>query len=154
MTALPGILPAQTSTAPRASGSVTWKYRHMAGVGDNIAIEFAEPDYKITAASAALLNAAVSPPAPVRPVGDFIPYRPVSSPFKDLEVMITSNIHYNTLPVKVQVDYLRVTGATDLALIAVDVQKSDLIFRADGGSVRADVNIFALPAHRGGSCPH
>src|SRR5690349_23534247 len=46
--------------------------------------------------------------------------------FKDLDAVVTSNIRYNTLPMQVRTDFIRVTDATVYANIAVQFKNSDL----------------------------
>jgi GWxTD domain-containing protein len=62
--------------------------------------------------------------------------------FKDLDAVVKSNIRYNTLPMQVRVDYIRVTDATVYANIAVQFKNSDLNFASKDKIAKATVNIY------------
>jgi GWxTD domain-containing protein len=126
----------------------SWHYRHIEGVGRNIAIEFVDTartgDYKINLEPEDLLraqtNGLVSPwrrfsrrdlrhlPVSYQPLP--LPFRhPERKPsvtkapaiqFKDLDAILRSNLHYNALPMQVRADYFRVTDATVSANIAIE----------------------------------
>jgi GWxTD domain-containing protein len=68
--------------------------------------------------------------------------RPPSVKFKDLEAAVSSRISYNTLPMKVRVDYFPVTDASVLTYITVQFDNKDLQFQSKEGVQRAAVNIF------------
>ncbi len=62
--------------------------------------------------------------------------------FKDLDSVIKSNIRYNTLPMQVRVDYIRVTDATVYANVSVQFKNSDLNFATKDKISKATVNIY------------
>jgi GWxTD domain-containing protein len=62
--------------------------------------------------------------------------------FKDLEEVISTNIRYNTLPMKVRADYIRVTDTTVLTPITIYFEKRDLQYKTTDNFSRAVVNIF------------
>ncbi|HLH05360.1 MAG TPA: GWxTD domain-containing protein [Bryobacteraceae bacterium] len=62
--------------------------------------------------------------------------------FKDLDAVVNSNIRYNTLPMQVRVDYIRVTDATVYANIAVQFKNSDLNFSTKDKIAQAHINIY------------
>ena len=62
--------------------------------------------------------------------------------FKDLDAVVSSNIRYNTLPVKVQADYMRITDSTVLTSITVQLQRKDLQFQQKDNVSTATVNIY------------
>ena len=68
--------------------------------------------------------------------------KPPSIKFKDLDAVVNSNIRYNTLPMKVRVDYIRVTDATVYANISVQFKNGDLNFATKDKVAKASVNIY------------
>jgi GWxTD domain-containing protein len=62
--------------------------------------------------------------------------------FKDLDAIVTSNIRYNTLPMQVRADFIRVTDATVYANICVQFKNSDLNFATKDKVAKATVNIY------------
>jgi GWxTD domain-containing protein len=62
--------------------------------------------------------------------------------FKDLDAIVSSNIRYNTLPMSVRVDYIRVTDATVYANIMVQFKNSDLNYASKDKISKATVNIY------------
>src|SRR5215471_17376075 len=62
--------------------------------------------------------------------------------FKDLEAAVTSSIRYNTLPFKVQADYIRITDSTVLTTITIQFERKDLQFQQKDSIAKATVNIF------------
>jgi len=62
--------------------------------------------------------------------------------FKDLDAIVSSNIRYNTLPMQVRSDFIRVTDATLYANIAVLFKNSDLNFETKDKVAKATVNIY------------
>ncbi|HEX4169222.1 MAG TPA: GWxTD domain-containing protein [Bryobacteraceae bacterium] len=62
--------------------------------------------------------------------------------FKDLDAIVKSNIRYNTLPMQVRVDYIRVTDATVYANICIQFKNSDLNFTTKDKVSKATVNIY------------
>jgi GWxTD domain-containing protein len=62
--------------------------------------------------------------------------------FKDLDAIVSSNIRYNTLPMQVREDFIRVTDATVYANICVQFKNSDLNFATKDKVAKATVNIY------------
>ncbi len=62
--------------------------------------------------------------------------------FKDLEAMVTSKITYNLLPMRVRVDFVRMTNSTILTNIAVQFDRKDLQFQQKENVAKAIVNIY------------
>lgn len=63
--------------------------------------------------------------------------------FKDLDAVVKSNIRYNTLPMQVRVDFIRVTDATVYANISIQFKNSDLNFATKDKIAKATVNLYA-----------
>jgi len=62
--------------------------------------------------------------------------------FKDLEAMVSSKITYNLLPMRVRVDFVRMTNSTILTNIAVQFDRKDLQFQQKDTVAKAIVNIY------------
>jgi GWxTD domain-containing protein len=62
--------------------------------------------------------------------------------FKDLDAIVSSNIRYNTLPMQVRSDFIRVTDATVYANVTVQFKNSDLNFETKDKVAKATVNIY------------
>jgi GWxTD domain-containing protein len=62
--------------------------------------------------------------------------------FTDLEEVVSTNIRYNTLPMRVRTDYVRVTDSTVLTPITIYFEKRDLQYKTTNNYARATVNIF------------
>ncbi len=67
---------------------------------------------------------------------------PPAIKFKDLDAVVSSNIHYNTLPMRVRADYIRVTDATVLADLTVQFKNSDLNYATKDKISKATVNLY------------
>ncbi|MGO9132365.1 MAG: GWxTD domain-containing protein [Bryobacteraceae bacterium] len=63
--------------------------------------------------------------------------------FKDLEEVVNTTITYNLLPVKVHVDYIRMTESTVLTTVTVLLENKDLQFQQKAGVTKAVVNMYA-----------
>ncbi|HLJ15338.1 MAG TPA: GWxTD domain-containing protein [Bryobacteraceae bacterium] len=63
--------------------------------------------------------------------------------FKDLEEVVNSSIKYNTLPIRVHVDYIPVTSSSIFAAVTIQFDRKDLQFKDKDGISKASVNIFA-----------
>src|SRR5258706_8798894 len=63
--------------------------------------------------------------------------------FKDLEAVVSSSIRFNTLPMKVQVNYIKITESTVLTPITISFERKDLNFQQKEGVATATVNIYA-----------
>ena len=68
--------------------------------------------------------------------------KPPAVKFKDLDAIVTSNIRYNTLPIKVRVDYIKVTDSTILTPITLQFERKDLNFQNKDGVSTATINIY------------
>jgi len=62
--------------------------------------------------------------------------------FKDLDAVVSSNIRYNTLPMQVRTDYIRVTDATVYSNIMVQFKNSDLNYATKDKIAKATINIY------------
>ena len=62
--------------------------------------------------------------------------------FKDLDAVVTSNIRYNTLPMQVRTDFIRVTDATVYANITIQFKNSDLNYATKDKISKATVNLY------------
>ncbi len=62
--------------------------------------------------------------------------------FKDLDAVVNSNIHYNTLPMLVRTDFIKVTDATVYANISVQFKNSDLNYATKDKVAKATINLY------------
>lgn len=62
--------------------------------------------------------------------------------FKDLDAVVNSNIKYNTLPMQVRADFIRVTDATVLTDLTVLFKNNDLNYATKDKVAKATVNIY------------
>ena len=62
--------------------------------------------------------------------------------FKDLDAMVSSNVKYNTLPMSVRVDYIRVTDSTVYANVMVQFKNSDLNYAQKDKIAKATINVY------------
>jgi len=62
--------------------------------------------------------------------------------FKDLDAVVNSNIRYNTLPMQVRTDYIRVTDATVYANVMVQFKNADLNYSTKDKIAKANINIY------------
>lgn len=69
--------------------------------------------------------------------------KPPAVKFKDLEAAVTSTIRYNTLPMKVHVDYIPITPSSIFAAITIQFDRKDLQFSNKEGVSKAVVNLYA-----------
>lgn len=69
-------------------------------------------------------------------------HKPPQVKFKDLEAAVDSRVTYNTLPMVVRADYLRVTSSSVMTNVSIQFQNSDLQFKAGDGIQKAVVNIY------------
>ena len=138
-----------------------WRYRHIEGIGTDIAIEFVDSsltgEYRMALdpsekdALQHVPNANQAASSQVRPPDSrqfdrLIQYVGVQrSPrvrFRDLEALVTTNIRYNVLPMKVRADYLRLTDSTVLAPVTIQFENNDLQFKVQDNLARATVNLY------------
>ena len=71
-----------------------------------------------------------------------LPPSPVAK-FKDLEAAVNAAAKYNLLPIKVQTDFIPVTGSSVLSSITVQFDRKDLQFQPKGEISSAAVNLYA-----------
>src|SRR6185312_5902694 len=62
--------------------------------------------------------------------------------FKDLQAVVDSTIKYNTLPMQVRADYIKVTDATVLTNITVSFNRSELQYQSKDKISKATVNLY------------
>ncbi|MBV8895127.1 MAG: GWxTD domain-containing protein [Acidobacteriaceae bacterium] len=62
--------------------------------------------------------------------------------FKDLEAAVNSTIRYNTLPMQVRADYIRVTDATVLTSITLQFKNNDLNYATKDKVSKATINLY------------
>jgi GWxTD domain-containing protein len=62
--------------------------------------------------------------------------------FKDLEAAVSSTIRFNTLPMKVRTDFIKVTDSTVLSNVTVLFERKDLQFQQKEGVSKATVNVY------------
>jgi GWxTD domain-containing protein len=62
--------------------------------------------------------------------------------FKDLQAVVDSTIKYNSLPMKVRADYIKVTDATVLANITISFNRNDLQYQTKDKISKATVNLY------------
>ena len=62
--------------------------------------------------------------------------------FKDLDAVVSSNIKYNTLPMSVRTDFIRVTDSTVYANVMVQFKNSDLNYAQKDKISKATINIY------------
>lgn len=139
----------------------TWRYRFLEGIGTNVEIMFVDPtltgEYHI-ALDPEERNALahVTPPPAPQPGAPasansnqfdrleriFLLQKPPPVRFAELQALANSTIRFNTLPMKVQTDFLRVTGSTVLTPVTIQFENADLQFRQQDGVDRATVNLY------------
>jgi GWxTD domain-containing protein len=68
--------------------------------------------------------------------------KPPAVKFKDLEAAVSSSIRFNTLPFKVQADFIKITDSTILSTVTIQFERKDLQFQQKDGVAKATVNIF------------
>jgi GWxTD domain-containing protein len=62
--------------------------------------------------------------------------------FKDLQAVVDSTIKYNSLPMKVRADYIKVTDATVLVHITISFNRNDLQYQTKDKISKATVNLY------------
>ena len=69
--------------------------------------------------------------------------RPPQIKFRDLEAIVNTRITYNLLPIKVRIDFIRMTESTVSTNVTVQLDNRDLQFQNKEGVSRATVNMYA-----------
>lgn len=62
--------------------------------------------------------------------------------FKDLEAAVNSSIRYNTLPMQVRADYIRVTDSTVLTNLTLLFKNNDLNYATKDKVAKATINLY------------
>ena len=143
-----------------------WRYRWIEGVGTDIVIEFIDPtmtgEYRMTmdpSEKDALINVpgadritrtdgtSIGPSAKLNQferLQQIVNLRkPPKVKFTDLEALVNSTVKFNVLPVKVRVDFLKMTTASIQTNITLQLDRKDLQFQNKETIARASVNIYA-----------
>ena len=68
--------------------------------------------------------------------------KPPAIKYKDLEASVNSRITFNILPMRVQVDYIRVTNSTVICNVTILFDNKDLQFSNKEGVQKAEVHIL------------
>jgi hypothetical protein len=69
-------------------------------------------------------------------------WAPPAIKYKDLEAAVNSSIKYNLLPMKLQADYVPVTGSSVLTNITIQFDRKDLQFKQKEGVSTASVHVY------------
>jgi GWxTD domain-containing protein len=69
--------------------------------------------------------------------------KPPAVKFKDLEAVVSSSIRYNTLPMKVRADFIKITDSTILCSFTLQFDRKDLQFQQKDNISKATINIYA-----------
>lgn len=132
----------------------TWRYRYIEEIGNDVVIEFVDRsmsgEYRMAfdpAEKEALTRAPGSQPTvQSRPFDQLTRIadlqRPPALKFRDLSALVTSSVKFNTLPMKVRADFLRVTDSTIQTPVTVQFETRDLQFKKENGVERAVVNLY------------
>jgi GWxTD domain-containing protein len=138
----------------------TWRYRFINGIGTNIVFEFVDQamsgEYHITidpTEKNALAHTPMSPQQPTTGASsmrdEFAPLEQLAKwgrapdvKYKDLDAMVTTNVRYNTLPMRVQTDFIPVTPASIYANITLQFDSKDLQFLEKDGVSKATINLY------------
>lgn len=68
--------------------------------------------------------------------------KPPAIKYTDLQAMVTTNVRYNTLPMRVRTDFVPVTPASIYANITLQFESKDLQFMEKDGLSKATVNLY------------
>ena len=69
--------------------------------------------------------------------------KPPAVKFKDLEASISSSIRFNTLPMQVRADFMKMTNTTVQTNVTIQFDKKDLQFQTKEGVSKSVINIYA-----------
>ncbi len=69
--------------------------------------------------------------------------KPPQVKFKDLEASVNSKIQFNVLPIQVRTDFVKLTNATVMTYVTIQMNKADLQFKTTDNIAKAMVNIYA-----------
>lgn len=76
--------------------------------------------------------------------------QPPQVKFKDLEAVVTSRLIRDQLPFQYRFDFLRITDATDLVPVSVEVPNKEMTFQDKDGVETATLHIFGRVSTLGG----
>ena len=62
--------------------------------------------------------------------------------FKDLEAAVNSTVRYNSLPMRVRADYIRITDSTVLTSLTLQFKNNDLQYATKDKVAKATVNLY------------
>ncbi len=69
-------------------------------------------------------------------------YKAPAIKFKDLEAAVSSSIRYNSLPMHVRADYIRITDSTVLTSLTLQFKNNDLQYATKDKVAKATVNLY------------
>ena len=69
--------------------------------------------------------------------------KPPAVKFKDLESQVNSKIVFNVLPMKVKIDYVKVTNANVMSYVTIQFEKKDLQYKTESNISKAMINVYA-----------
>jgi GWxTD domain-containing protein len=122
---------------------VIWRYRDLEGFGKDVQVDFVDAcscgDYRLSLDPASK-DAIVWAPFAAREPGPGL-HTP-SVWFKDLEEVVTHKLVVSLLPFDVRTDFTKVTNATTLVQVAVQLRNRDLVFVRKDAVEGSAVNIF------------
>ncbi|PYV84987.1 MAG: hypothetical protein DMG05_23615 [Acidobacteria bacterium] len=124
--------------------SEIWHYHELARSSSSkkVVLEFVDKsrtnDYQLTTDSTvkALLDWINMPQNVV------IESPPLQMRFKNLETVLNVKVTYDLLPFKCQIAFMKVTDATVLTTISIQIENKDLTFQEEYGSMLASVQIY------------
>jgi GWxTD domain-containing protein len=137
-----------------------WRYRYLEGLGKDVVLKFVDScrcgDYRLTVdpqeknpwAPNAGTEGQSKEAEQLEPVVKAI--RPPAVKFKDLEELASHNVHVAAVPFAVLADFVRVTDATVLVPITLQVKNRDITFIEGAGLDRGTINIFGRLIRIGG----
>jgi GWxTD domain-containing protein len=136
----------------------TWRYRYIEAIGTNVVVEFVDPsgtgEFHMTT-DPQEKDALQHVPGYVAPNLQTGPNqfdrlelvsnlgKPPKVRFTDLEAAVTTNVRYNTLPIRVRTDFIPITPTSILSNITIQLDRKDLQFRESDGVAKATVNLYA-----------
>ena len=122
---------------------VNWRYRDLEGFGKDVEVNFVDAcscgDYRLSLDPVST-DAIIWTPDKTRDTGPGL-YNPAIR-FKDLEQVVTHKVFVNLLAFVVKTEFTKVTNATTLVPITVEVRNRDLAVANRNGTESSAVNIF------------
>lgn len=132
------------SAAGAAFPTETWRYRFIEGLGTNVGIEFTDAgnlgEYRLSPAMADQLRGLAGAswrggmPTPA--------IDPQVKTNAAMDSALGTKIDGNLLPMRVRVDYVRVTDSSTMANVTVQFENHDLGMQFNNGIGKAQVNLF------------